>query len=127
MQDFILPSKTGVSVSPSSMEILQSSPTGLQGHISQGFPVPLLDPQAGKPDTGLRTFTAVGELWCYCSPVCGSPIQQVWGFILTCLCPFYHLGVASSLSLDMGYPFLVGSSVLLLMVVQKLVAILVLL
>ena len=60
-------------------------------------------------------------------PVCGSPIQRVWGLIWTCLCPFYHLGVASSLSLDMGHPFLVASSVLLLMAVQKLVAVLVLL
>ena len=37
----------------------------------------------------------------------------------------YHLAVAS-LSLDMGYLFLVGSSIFLLMVVQQLVAILVL-
>ena len=36
----------------------------------------------------------------------------------------YHLVVASSLSLDAGYLFLVCSSVLLLMVVQQLVGIL---
>ena len=41
---------------------------------SLGVPVPLQDPQAGKPDTKLRIFTTVGELlWYYCSPVCGSP------------------------------------------------------
>ena len=47
------------------------------------FPVPLSDPQAGKPDMGFRTFTTVGELlWYYFSPVCGSPTWQVWGLIL---------------------------------------------
>ena len=38
--------------------------------------------------------------------------------------PSYCLAVASSLFLDMGYLFLLGSSVLLSMVVQKLIAIL---
>ena len=36
--------------------------TGLQRRIPWGFLVPLLDPQAGNPDVGLRTFTVVGEL-----------------------------------------------------------------
>ena len=32
--------------------------------------LPSPDPQGGKPDIGLRTFTTVGELlWYYCSPV----------------------------------------------------------
>ena len=51
---------------------------------------------------------------------------RVWDFILLWLCPSYHPIAASSLSLDMRYLFLVGSSVLLSMVVQQLVAILVL-
>ena len=59
MQDFILPSKTGVSVSPSSAEVLLSNPTGLQNQVPWGFPVPLLGPQAVKPDVGFQTFTAV--------------------------------------------------------------------
>ena len=47
------------------------------------FPVPLSDPQVGKPDMGFRTFTIVHELlWYYCSPVCGSPTWQVWDLIL---------------------------------------------
>ena len=29
--------------------------------------MPLLDPQAGKPDVGFRTITTVGELWYYSS------------------------------------------------------------
>ena len=40
---------------------------------------------------------------------------------------FPHLTVVSSLSLDMGYLFLVGSSILLPMIVLQLVAILLLL
>ena len=76
----------------------------------------------------LRTFTTVRELlWYYCSPVHGWPTEQVWDLILSCLGPSYHLIVASSLSLDVGYLFLVGSSVLLSMVIQQLVTILVLL
>ena len=48
----------------------------------------------------------------------------VWDLILSWLCPSYHLALASSLSLDMGYLLLVGSSILLSMVVQQLVVIL---
>ena len=40
------------------------------------FLLPLLDPQLGKPDVGLRTFTPVGGLlWYNCSSVCESPTQ----------------------------------------------------
>ena len=45
--------------------------------------------------------------------------------ILSLFHPSYHLIVASSLSFDVGYLFLVGSNVLLSMVVQQLVVILV--
>ena len=78
-----VPSKNGISVSPSPVEVLQSNPTGLQIQIPLGFLVPLPDPQAGKPDVGLRTFTTVRELlWYNCSPVCGSPTRWVWDLIL---------------------------------------------
>ena len=47
------------------------------------FLLPLPDPQLGKPDVGLRTFTPVGELlWYNCSPVCESSTQHLWDFIL---------------------------------------------
>ena len=39
-------------------------------------------------------------------------------------CPTYHLAGAASLPVDVGYLFLVGSNVLLLMVVQQQVAVL---
>ena len=42
-----------------------------------------------------RTFTTVWELLCYyCSPVCGSPTQQVWDLTLLWLDPSYLLVVA---------------------------------
>ena len=47
--------------------------------------------------------------------------QWVWDLILSWLCPSYCLTVASSLSLDVEYHFLVGSGILLAMVVQQLV------
>ena len=124
-----VPSKTGVSVSPSSVEVLQSNPTGLQGRIPWGFSVPLSDPQAGKPDVEFRTFTTMGELvWYYCySPVCGSPIWWVQDLTLSLSSPSYHLVAAPSLYLDVWYLFMVGSSVLLSMADQQIVAVLVLL
>ena len=77
------PSKSGVSVSPSPVEVLQSIPTRLQSLIVYEFLLLLPDPQVGKPDVGLRTFTpVVGLLWYKCSPVCESPTQQLWDLIL---------------------------------------------
>ena len=68
------------SVSCSPMEGLQSNPTGLQGQSPCGFPVPLLDPQAGKPDVGSKPSQQCERLlWYYCSPVSGFPTQQVGG------------------------------------------------
>ena len=81
-----------------------------------------------ESDVGPRNFTTVwGHVWYFCSPVCGSPTWWVWNLMLTWLCPSYCLIVASFLSLDMDYLFLVGSNILQLMVVQQLVKILVLL
>ena len=51
---------------------------------SLGFPVPLSDPQAGKPAVRFRTFTMVQELlWYYCFPICGSPTRWVQDLILS--------------------------------------------
>ena len=78
-----VPSKSGVSVSPSPVEVLQSNPASLQSLILLEFLLPLLDPQVGKPDVGLRTFTPVGGLlWYKFSPLCESPTQQLWDLIL---------------------------------------------
>ena len=59
---------------------------------------------------GFWTFTTVGELlWHYCSLVCGLQTLQLWDLSLLWLCP-YCLAVASSLSLDVEYLFMVGFS-----------------
>ena len=105
-----VPFKTGASVSPSPAEVLKSNPNGLQGQIPWGLPVSLSGPQVGEPDMGFWTFTTVGELlWHYCSLVCGLHTLQLWDLTLLWLCP-YCLAVASSLSLDVEYLFMVGSS-----------------
>ena len=49
------------------------------------IPVSLSDPQTGKPDMGLRTFTT--ELWYFCFPVCGSVTWLVWDLILSYCTP----------------------------------------
>ena len=115
-----VPSKIGVSVSLSPLEGLKPNSAGPHGQIPWRSSIPLSDPQAGKSDRGFRTFIIVGELlWYYYSPVCGSPTWQVWDLILSILRSSYLLTAASSLTLDVGYLFLVGSSVPLLMVVQS--------
>ena len=101
-----MPSKSGASVSPSLVEVLQLNPAGLQSQIPWQFLLPLPDPQVGNPDMGLRIFTIVVELlWYYCSPVCGSPTLQIWDLILLLLSPSYCLIVSSPLSLGMGSLF----------------------
>ena len=70
------------------------------------FLLPLPDPQVGKPDVGLRTFTPMGGfLWYNCSPICQSPTQWLWDLIFLWLRPSYHLIAASPLSSDVGYLF----------------------
>ena len=53
-------------------------PLAFKVRFPRGFPVPWLDPQAGEPYLGPRTFITVWELlWYHCSPVCESPTLQV--------------------------------------------------
>ena len=78
-----VPSKSGVSVSPNPVKVLQSNPASLQILILWEFLLPLPDPQFGKPDVGLRTFTPVGGLlWYNYSLVCESPTKQLWDLTL---------------------------------------------
>ena len=49
----------------------------------------------------------------------------VMGFDFIMIAPSYHVTTASCLSLDMGYLFLVGSNIFLLMIIQQLAEILV--
>ena len=85
---------------------------------------PLDRSQTSKHDMGLRTFITMGELiWYYCTPVCGLPTWQIQDLFLLWLDPSCHLIEASSLSLDVGYLFLVASSVLLSIIVWECVVI----
>ena len=122
-----VPSKTGVCFpQPCGSLVIKSHWPSRSDSL--GIPRFFVGSPGWKAWGGFWTFTIVGELlWYYCSPVCGSPIWWVCDLILLWLRPSYHLAAASSLSLDMGYLFLVGSSVFLLMVAQQLVVILLLL
>ena len=123
---FFLASKSWVCASPSPVEVLQSNSDSLQSQIPWEFLVCLMSPRAWKPDVGLRFFTTVENLFGIIilqfvdCPPCW---YRIW---------FYH-GCAplTILLLLLLYPwiwgvfFLMGSSILLSMVVQHLVAILV--
>ena len=107
----LVPSKTGVSVSSILMEVLKLNPAGLQGQIPREFLVPLSDPQAGNPDVGLRTSTS-GEFF-------GIIVLQFLGCLPSGYGIWFYCDCAppsamASLSLDVGYCFLVRSSILLL-------------
>ena len=57
-----VPSKSGVSVSPRPVELLQSSPAGLQSQMLWALLLPLPGPEAGETNVGLRILTPVGDL-----------------------------------------------------------------
>ena len=79
-------------VSPSRVEslfppVLSKScnqiPLAFKSLIIWEFLLPLPDPQVGKPDMGIRTFTPVGGLpWYNCFPVCESPTQWLCHMVL---------------------------------------------
>lgn len=59
-RSFVCALEEWISVSLS-LVILSSNPAGLQGQVSWGFPVPFLDPQAGKPDVRLQNLHNSGR------------------------------------------------------------------
>ena len=63
---------------------LSSNPTGLHSLSPWGFPVPLPDPQAGKPDGGIQNLHKQWENFF-------DIIVQVRDLILLCLHPSYQL------------------------------------
>ena len=115
-----------VSGSPSPVDIMKSCWSSRSDSL--GITSPFVGFPGWETWCRVQNFHTVGKLlWYYHSPICGSPTQLVWDLILLWLHPSYHLGAASSLSLDMGYIFLVVSSIPLSIRVQQLVVILVLL
>ena len=115
----VYPPRVG-SVSPSPAKVLQSNPASLQSLILWEFLLPLLDPQVGNPDIGLRTFSAVvGLLWYYCSPVWESP-AVVMGFDFIVIASLLPSHCGFSFVCGCGVSFLLSSSVFLSMIVQQL-------
>ena len=55
------PFKCGISASPSPVELLCTSPTGLQDRMLRGLFLPMPNPQVWEPYMGLRTLTPVGK------------------------------------------------------------------
>ena len=117
-----VPSKSGVSVSPSPVEFLQLNPASLQSLILQEFLLLFPDLQVGNPCVGLRTFTPVGGLlWYKCSPICESPTQQLWDLIFFVITPLLPSHCGFSFVFGCGVSFLVRSSVFLSIVQQSVV------
>ena len=107
------------------LDLLKSysqNPASLQSLILWEFLLLLPDPQVGKPDVGLRTFTPVGGLlWYNCSPVCESPNAVVMGFDFIVIATLLPSHCGFSIVFGCGVSFLVSSSVFLSMIVQQLV------
>ena len=100
-----VPSKSGVSVSPSPLKVLQSNPASLQSLILCEFPLPLPDPHVGKPDV----VSEASLQWVdFCSIIVLKFVAThpaFMGFDFIVIVPLLPLIVASPLSLDVGYLF----------------------
>ena len=100
-----VPSKSGVSASPSPVEVLQSNPLGFKVWCSRNSSSHCRTPRWGslmwgsEPSLQWVDFCSISVLQCE------SLTQQLWDLILLWLRPSYHLIVASPLSLDVGYLF----------------------
>ena len=83
------PFNSGVSVFPSPMKFLISSPTGFQSQMIWGLPI-LMPDRHQEPDVGLRNFTPVRKFLHYnYFPVCVLPTWVVCGLIIFKLLPSY--------------------------------------
>ena len=65
MKACVCPSRVGVSVFHSPVDILHSSPAGLQCQMLWSILSPTPDPKAGEAYMGLRMLTSMGELLQY--------------------------------------------------------------
>ena len=84
------PLKNGVSIFPSSVELLHTSPTDLQHRMLWELFLPMIDPQACVLDMGFRILTPVGESLSYSYfQVCMLPTWQIW-------CYLYHVITSST-------------------------------
>ena len=84
--------KSRLSVSPSPMELLHTSPAGPQGQVLCGLLLPMPDPQAWEPNMGLRTLPPLGESLRYSYfTVGGLPAWRVWGCLYGLIVPLIVL------------------------------------
>ena len=82
------PFRNGVSIPPSPVEFLHTSPTGFQGWMLWELSLPIPNPQAWELDVGLGTLTPVGEaVWYSYFPICGLPSWQVLGCLYYIIAP----------------------------------------
>ena len=79
-ESLCMPSKSGVSVSPSPVWLLCTNPAGPQYQMLWGL-LPATYLQVWEPDVGLRTLTPVESLCSSYFPVCGLPTWWVWDFL----------------------------------------------
>ena len=107
-ETFCVPSKSGVSVSPSPVEFLWSSPMAFTAKCSGGSSSQCQAPRLGSLTWDaelLLLWEVLFPVWYNYFPVCGLPTWQVWDLTVSQMCPFYHLIVFSSLSLDVEQLF----------------------
>ena len=111
-------SKTGVCFPPLLCKSCDQILLGL-GQIPWGSPVPLSDPQTGEAWCGVPSLhnSARTSLVLFSSLWVTHPVSVKFDFIM--IVPLL-LSCCSFLSLDTGYLFLVGSSILLSMIIQQL-------
>ena len=104
-ESLCVPSKSGVSVSPSPVKFLWSSPTGFKAKCSGGSPSQCQTPRLGS----LMWGSELSLLWeNLCDIIIfqfGLPTWRVRDLIISWIHPSYHLIVTSFLSLGVEYPF----------------------
>ena len=94
-----------------------------QSPYPHGRPL-LTHPSAGDTNTQRQVWLSLLWMSLLCSLDSGAKVlfalsehlQRIWSLILNVLCPSYCLVAASPLPLEVGYLFLVGFNILLLMV-----------
>ena len=93
-----IPFKGEVSVYPSLVELLQSSPADLQSQMLWRLLFSVLDPQVWGP---------VGKPLHHCSPICCFPTQRIWNLIISWVftsCLSYCCSFSMSLDLFWCFP-----------------------
>ena len=86
-ESLCVPFKKGVSVFPNPVELLCTSPTGLQCTCSRGSFSQCQIPGRGDLTWGSELSLLQVSLCDSYSPVCGLPTQEVWGCLYRVIAP----------------------------------------